>query len=397
MNNINSRIAFLFGSGISIKAKIPSTEKITHTILDSKDIVRGSAENFFFDNPKRFDWSLYKDIPERVQIFLKILKTEIELYYNNVNRTINYEDIYFLLDFIEYNYYEEEGNPAFKYIFKEFEPKIKNLLIPLDPSLEDSFNMNRLLSESKMFIKQTVSKLLSKKAESFDALKFLFDSLLDNEIRSFDIFTLNHDIVLEQFFELNKIDYNDGFQTNRESINIWNPQLFNKRDKVKLYKIHGSVNWQYYNQESWKDNRIKKFPISLLDKFDTISNALILIGTQNKMSDYIKDLYLELYYHFYQSLNNNNCLIIVGYGFNDRGINQKIYNWLYNPSNRVLIIDPNVEGLKVKFPSLLFGQWNENRNIKRIQDYIENVSWDTIKYELNQSSIAPQQLNNKPT
>ena len=73
--------------------------------------------------------------------------------------------------------------------------------------------------------------------------------------------------------------------------------------------------------------------ISLLDKFDTINNALILIGTHNKMSDYIKDLYLELYYRFYRNLNYHNILITVGYDFNDRGINQKIFNWLYNPSN----------------------------------------------------------------
>ena len=109
-------------------------------------------------------------------------------------------------------------------------------------------------------------------------------------------------------------------------------------DRIKIYKIHGSVDWHYYDQESWEDNRICK--IQEIEKYDTISNAFILIGTHNKMSDYIKDLYLELYYRFYKTLNNHNKLIVVGYGFNDRGINQKIFNWLYNPLNKVLIIDP---------------------------------------------------------
>lgn len=383
MENTVYKIAFLFGSGISIPAKILSTQEISRIILDSKYIVRGSAENFYFDNPKKNEWSLYKDVPERIQIFLNIIKTEIQEYYHNNERIINYEDIYYLLDFIEYNYYQKEGNPAFKYLFQEFEPKIKNILIPLDPSLEDSFDMNRLLSESKMFMRQTVSKLLSRKAETFDGLKFLYDALLDNEINSFDIFTLNHDIVLEQFFELNHINFNDGFHKKVESVDIWNPQLFNNEDKVKLFKIHGSINWQYFDQESWEDNRISKIPLSLLDKFDTINNALILIGTHNKMSDYIKDLYLELFYRFYNNLNSHNILIIAGYGFNDRGINQKIFNWLYNPSHKIILIDPNVEDIKYKFPSYLFGNWDKNKNIIKIPELIENVNWNTLKTNIN--------------
>lgn len=376
-------IVFLFGAGISIPAKIPSTETITKVILESKEVVRGSAENFYFDDPENNSWSLYKDIPERVQTFLTSLKNEIEDYYDDKERTINYEDIFFLLDFIEYNFYQKEGNPAFKYLIAEFEPKIKSLLSPLDPMLEDSFDMNRLLSESKMFIRQVVAKLLSKKAESFDGLKLLNESLLDNDISSFEIFTLNHDIVLEQNFESKNINYNDGFRKNKKMVDIWDPQFFDSKDKVKLYKIHGSINWQYYDQESWEDNRISKFPIDMLERFDTIANPLILIGTHNKMSDYIKDLYLELYYRFYKILNSCNNLIVAGYGFNDRGINQKIFNWLNNPLNNLVLIDPNAEKMKFKFPTHLFRDWDKNDSIRKIPHRIENVNWNTIKSNTN--------------
>jgi len=379
LNDKIDKIVFLFGAGISIPAKIPSTETITKVILESKEIVRGSAENFYFDDPENNSWSLYKDIPIRVQTFLTSLKKEIEDYYDDKERTINYEDIFFLLDFIEYNFYQREGNPAFKYLIAEFEPKIKSLLSPLDPMLEDSFDMNRLLGESKMFIKQVVAKLLSKKAESFDGLKFLNESLLDNDISSFEIFTLNHDIVLEQNFESKNINYNDGFRKNKKMVDIWDPKFFDSKDKVKLYKIHGSINWQYYDQESWEDNRISKFPIDMLERFDTIANPLILIGTRNKMSDYIKDLYLELYYRFYKILNSCNTLIVAGYGFNDRGINQKIFNWLNNPLNNLVLIDPNTEKMKFKLPTHLFRNWDKNDSIRKIPHRIENVNWDTIK------------------
>ncbi len=383
LNNNNSRITFLFGAGISIPAKIPSTDAITQIILESKEIVRGSAENFYFDNPKKTSWSLYNDIPNRVQFFLTSLKNEIQGYYDNPEREINYEDIFYLLDFIEYNFYQKDGNPAFKYLFIDLEPKIKSLLSPLDPILEDSFDMNRLLSESKMFIRQVVAKLLSKKAESFDGLKFLNESLLDNDISSFEIFTLNHDIVLEQNFELKNISYIDGFRRNERMIDIWDPNLFDMKNKVNLYKIHGSVNWQYYDQESWEDNRIRKFPIDMLERFDTINNALILIGTHNKMSDYIKDIYLELYYRFYKILNSCNTLIIAGYGFNDRGINQKIFNWLNNPANNLVLIDPNAGILKYKLPTHLYQKWDEDIIIRKIPNKIENVNWEMIKSKIN--------------
>ena len=74
--------------------------------------MRGSAENFYFDNPQNYDWSLYKDIPKRVQSFLISLQKEIQDYYVEEKRIINYEDIYYLLDFIEYNFYQTDGNPA---------------------------------------------------------------------------------------------------------------------------------------------------------------------------------------------------------------------------------------------------------------------------------------------
>ncbi len=72
----------------------------------------------------------------------------------------------------------------------------------------------------------------------------------------------------------------------------------------------------------------------------------------------------------------------MGYGFNDRGINQKIFNWLYNPLNKVLIIDPQTENKKVKFPSYLFSEWYESKRIKKISDYIENISWNDIQSQL---------------
>lgn len=231
-------------------------------------------------------------------------------------------------------------------------------------------------------MRQTVSKILSKRAESFIGFQFLKELLSQKDYNHIDIFTLNHDTVLEQFFENENIGFNDGFTASKDKNRIWEPELFDRDDKIKLYKIHGSVNWNYYDSDDWEEKRIIKIPFSSIINIDTI-NSLILIGTYNKLSDYIKDLYLELYYRFYKTLNEHNNLIIIGYGFNDRGINQKIFNWLYSPLNSILIVDPKVDELRIKFPSYLFNLWDKNNRIRRIQDSIDNVSLERIVSQIN--------------
>jgi hypothetical protein len=382
---MDNKIAFFFGAGISIPAKIPKTEEITQILLtgkfDDKNINRDLIGSYSVNNPK-LEWSLYNEIPGRVINFLKILRKELEKYYTKSIRSINYEDIYYYLDFIDNNYFDLEGNPALKYVLKELEPIIKNILIPLDPLFEHTYDLNSLLPESKRYIKQIVSKLLSKKAESFDGLKFLHQVISQNEYRYIDIFTLNHDTVLEQFFEFNNILFNDGFQKENNNVDFWEPQLFENEDVLKLYKMHGSVNWRYHDQTSWQNNRICKIPLPLLYSYDIIDNAFILIGTQNKTTEYIKALYLELYYRFYKTLNYHNNLIIAGYSFNDGGINSKIFNWLDNPLHRIIIVDPKVEEMKIKIPTRFISAWDENKRIKRIPGYIEKITWDDIKTKL---------------
>lgn len=377
---MKKNIAFLFGAGVSIPSKIKKTSEITNFILEGKNIVRSSAESYFLDNPERHNWSIYSDAPKRVQSFLKVLRSEFVENLNN-ERDINYEDIFYLLDFINRNHYKPNGNPFLKYILKDFQPKIKNLLEPLDKELNIEFNYDQLLNETNIYIKDLVTIILSQKVKSFDGLKILSEYILENPDLSINIFTLNHDTVIEQFFESKKINYNDGFEKYDDDFCFWKPELFDRRNRINLYKIHGSVNWHFFDEYSWADRRICKVSPQVF--WREPKRSVLLIGTDNKLYEYIRGAFLELYYRFYKNLLHTNFLIVSGYSFGDAAINEKLFDWVLQENNKMIIIDPCVDNLKFKMRFVLNSEWDKKEKIIPIQEYSENITWSQIKEYLN--------------
>ena len=114
---------------------------------------------------------------------------------------------------------------------------------------------------------------------------------------------------------------------------------------------------------------------------------LVLIGTFNKILKYTEGIFLDLYHQFYLSLSNSEYLIISGYSFGDKGINYRIFEWLSNRiENKLIVIDPFVESLKVNSRDEginSWGDWVNNNKIIKIPNGIESVGWEDIKKHLN--------------
>lgn len=374
------KVAFLFGAGVSIPAKLPSTKCITDQIFSGEGIVRGMAENYFFGDPKKFDYDPYQEFIPRIKTFLSLLKNELQEYYEDSNESVNYEDIYYLIDFIRKNVYGAEKNPAFKYLLRNFESTIDNLSAPIDPLVNGKISLETLLNETIRYIEYTIISSLSKKPESYVGLSLLGEVIFQNHFSTIDVFTLNHDLVIEEFLNSINKDFCDGFGKEEEGYRFWDQSLFESDNKINLYKLHGSVDWYYYDETSWEDRRICKCTSDIL--WRDPRKPEILIGTYNKLAEYIKGIYLELFYRFHQTLNRHSYLIISGYSFSDKGINEKIIEWIYCGNKKMIIIDPFVDSLKEKIPSSLFRIWNDKNRIILIQDYIEKVSWSDINKAL---------------
>lgn len=71
------KISFLLGAGISLYANSPSTNQLTESLLNDKNIIQHSSQSFYYstiDDPS-------KQLVVLIQNFLKYLKMQIKKYY----------------------------------------------------------------------------------------------------------------------------------------------------------------------------------------------------------------------------------------------------------------------------------------------------------------------------
>ena len=341
-----------------------------------------------------------------VIIFLHGLKVEIDYYYKEhkfkpeTNYCANYEDLYYMASQIYYSELGHYDNPA-------VQPLVDKISLYIQPLLEKTntrykWTLSELAGETIKYIECVVCLLLTEKRDSLDYLSCIKDACLDSQLPKVDIFTLNHDTVLEEYFKRNNIRFTDGFNKKPEpaikgfKVRRWNQNLFKKSFKVRLFKLHGSVNWRWFNHKDW-ENELIGIPLSpdplspepwhiedsAGQKSKVDSRLIFLVGTYNKMIDYTRGIYQELRFQFYRSLRNVDQLIICGYGFGDEGINTEILEWIYSsPKNGLVIIHPRPEELreKVTFPiERMWGKCKEQKKLEIIPKKFEETSWHDVK------------------
>ncbi|GIP46098.1 hypothetical protein J45TS6_45570 [Paenibacillus sp. J45TS6] len=159
-----------------------------------------------------------------------------------------------------------------------------------------------------------------------------------------NIFTTNYDLFNEVSMEESDVHYTNGFQGS--VFRIFNPSAFNLRlvdaenrykDKwnairryVKLYKIHGSIDWKF-------DKSLNAIRQTAFNMDDDPSNVLIY-PTVHKHFETQQSPYSELFREFSLNLQRkNSTMIIIGYGFPDAHINHLISQSLNNEDFTLII------------------------------------------------------------
>lgn len=132
------------------------------------------------------------------------------------------------------------------------------------------------------------------------------------QYKPLDIFSVNYDTCIEQFCNVYKLNYQDGFDVN------WNPQVFERENvDIRLYKLHGSIIWYRSDRSGCIKLPVmaEKAGIQLItgEKAD----SLMLYPMQK--FDYAEPL-LELLIRFKTIMQNCKVLIVVGYSFRDAHI-----------------------------------------------------------------------------
>lgn len=175
-----------------------------------------------------------------------------------------------------------------------------------------------------------------------------------------DIFTLNHDTLVEQQLMDDGIsEVETGFDDRTHGqfsvySSRWWKSTTAHRKRVRLLKLHGSLNWWLFEFPNWNGGT-RQYAIPDGDpdhsKDETghivrpiFWKAAFLSGTIVKELRYGLGFWGEQIEVFRESLAKHSHLICCGYGFGDSGINLRIDQWMHDrpaPGNRLVILTPD--------------------------------------------------------
>jgi len=367
----NNKIAILLGAGSSIPAGIPSTEDLTGSVLCGQGVHR-STMTTYIPNPDLA--AKHKGIHpdhDNLVIISKLMSRwfceQAQMIMEKYNKRANYEDIFYLVDQVYADEWEIE-NPAIYHFVNETKEKIASVYsqIYLGRHLDNS-KLYSILGEIRNYVADIVWHKLSCNSQNTDHLKIWKYICTNFDVSC--IATLCHDTHVETFLADQCISLMDGFCPDPEvGVRYWNGSFISK-GTIPFIKIHGSVDWFKFCPDNGGNARIG-IPLNgdaehtrtqdgILQNPLNGGRPLMLIGTFNKMYDYSRDIFLDLFYQLRLSLKKADIMIICGYSFGDKGINGEISNWYHtNPDCRhFIIIDPNPEQLFQNARPLIQRNW----------------------------------------
>lgn len=142
-----------------------------------------------------------------------------------------------------------------------------------------------------------------------------------------EIFTTNYDLALETALEFYGVPYFDGFigalrapfytelvEANVEDTYNWLPSFL-----LRVWKLHGSVNWEWVNDSKTK---VVRSGTAVSDK-----TPAAIYPSDTKYDESRRVPFIVLQDRFRRALHQPETLMIIsGYSFNDEHINEMIYS-----------------------------------------------------------------------
>ncbi|MBI1878447.1 MAG: SIR2 family protein [Chloroflexi bacterium] len=170
-------------------------------------------------------------------------------------------------------------------------------------------------------------------------LKYLrsFKDFIDAGYR-LRIFTLNYDECIECALQDILGPINGKWTTGFDEQG-WKPELLACDDfDAYIYKLHGSLDW--VNDPKFRICSVKWPPGQDSEEIPSDFEPLLIFGTNTKLQSV--DPYLTLLFHFQQTLNVSDVLVVVGYSFADAHINAMLLEALQrDPQMRCLVAHKN--------------------------------------------------------
>ena len=294
-------------------------------------------------------------------------------------------------------------------ILSEIQPNIENILTRIRfkisaISLEDtSVGLN--LDNLKLFektIRETITKLASvKETDIPNKLPHdIFSRWIKQATRknAIEIFTTNYDVLIERSLEHMRVPLFDGFSGSYNPFFI--PEIFDtesslpSKDWVRLWKLHGSVNWTIRDTPNGK----------LITRSSTNKSGDMIFPSHLKYEESRKLPYQALMDHFTNTLNHDGSVLLTcGYSFSDQHINSIIFDALdNNPLSHVfslqygnLNIDDDLIKEAIDRPNLIVlcrnsavirGQWGE----WKLESPIDQKTYSFMDYAFDSDAVPEE-------
>jgi len=255
-------------------------------------------------------------------------------------------------------------------------------LILLETEYKSKYpNMKSTLFESlDQIIKQRlVPKWLDIKDTSFlDPLKTLFEDY-SNLNFEMDLFSLNYDLVFEEYFSKYNMSPWKGFNNNEWRGMEWQDTQ-DVYGKIKLYKLHGSLDWV----------RLETGEVKIYDLCSDLEKAVldinhkpyIIFGLGTKT--FSVDPFFSLIHSFKKKLIEKDYIFVIGYSFFDPYINNLLIEAANqgNATKKIIIVNPRFGPDNVK--DLV--DRGESAD-KLLMDYIEAIQRNPFYSELPEFNI----------
>jgi hypothetical protein len=244
-----------------------------------------------------------------------------------------------------------------------------------------------LLAETRRYIKGIVAASLDTRQPVQNHPRQIVQAAQDPFVSRMEIFTLNHDLLIEKALRLAGIPFVDGFVPVLDDLRSWDRESFVKSpEKVRLNKLHGSIDWFDMPSSNGGPSRVciaTNGDINHTKGSDCLpfaDNPAILIGTFNKMLDYTTGIYADLFCSFRTALSTLDKLVISGYSFGDKGVNASFEEWTrQSGKRRVLIIAPDASACPTARGAIRRLFSNRAGQITPIDEGFEDVTWERIR------------------
>lgn len=359
---MEKHLTVILGAGFSANAGMPTASDIATRFnrdLKEKLLLASSSEWFWIDDKDEsfiHNGKLNYDYLAYSYVFDELVKK----YVLDKGSFIYYEDFYqYIIDNFENSNWVENL----------FETAKKSLLTDKPYFLEEknkeyyksylfAFD-HKQFSKVNAILNYLINDILSVIPKQNEELIEIYKEFI-NYITSFeevDIFTLNHDILLEHLLDINGVKYSKGFNTENSPVKFNDKPVpyFNNefKEKIRIHKLHGSLD--FYQFRYFKNDEMSPKPTNKVYYFMTTDYyvkhdcQLINPETNDLLQDYNFDivpkfitgtrktytikndfLYKKLFENFESTIAISDNLFVSGYSFSDDHLNEKLKEKEFN-------------------------------------------------------------------